>query len=50
MLFTGDPPQNKSSTQAESEQMKKIFQAKGHEKELGYQFLYQTKQTSKQKP
>ena len=50
MLSTRDPPKNKTFTQTESERMEKLFQENGHEKKLGQQYLYQTKQTSKQRP
>ena len=49
MLPTRDPPQNKIPTQTENEGLEKIFQAnKG--KKPGFQYLYTTKQTSRQVP
>ena len=45
MVSVRDPPQNKRSTQAESEGWKKISQGNGHEKKEGVTYLYQTKQT-----
>ena len=51
MLPTRDPSQYKVAIQIESGGWKKIFQAKGQEKKNpGQQYLYQTKQTSKQRP
>ena len=43
MLSTRDPPQNKSSTQAESEETEKIFQANGHEKKAAVAILISDK-------
>ena len=39
MLCIRDPPQRKRYTQAESEEVKKIFQANGHEKKAGVAIL-----------
>ena len=52
MLPTREPPQDKRPTQTESEGLEKIFQAngQGEKKKPGQQYLYQTKQTSKQMP
>ena len=52
MLSTRDPPQNKRFTQVkmqvENEGMEKIFHANRDGKNLGKQYIYLTKQTSKQ--
>ena len=45
MLSTRDPPQNKRSTQTESEGVEKIFQGNGHKKKkAGVAMIYLTKQ------
>ena len=46
MLPTRDPPQNKRPTQTESEGLEKNIPSKWTGKKQGYQYLYQTKQTS----
>ena len=47
MLSTRDPPQNKKSTQTESERMEKIFQGNRHLKRMEQQYLYQNKGNNK---
>ena len=51
MLPTGDPPQNKTPTQTESEGLETNFLSKQTEKQKpGQKYSYQTKQTSKKGP
>ena len=43
MLTTRDPSQDKRTTQTESEGLKKIFQANGHEEKAGVAILISDK-------
>ena len=51
MLPIRDPPQNKRPTQTENEGLENMFQANRQGKEKNrVAILYETKQTSKQRP